>query len=122
VVTLYSSTDIADINYVQYLLDEAGIPYFLMDYETSGVLPHITGAMGDIKIQVDPDDYERSMQIVDENLHRHSADVNDQYVEPTEEGQTTYSKAEWSFSRSPLWLFFMLFIVIVGAGVFYYFL
>jgi hypothetical protein len=121
-VTLYSSPDIADINYVQYLLEDAGIPYFLMDYETSGVLPHITGAMGGIKIRVEENDYEKSRKLVDENLHKHlgAKQSGEGGLEPGEIPEKMVVPRP-GFG-SPIWLFIMLALAIAGTGVFYYFL
>lgn len=69
-VQLFSSFNITDITYVKHLLEEADIKYYIHDEHASSILPHMTTAIGGIKIMVADNDYENARGVIENNIDK----------------------------------------------------
>ncbi len=75
---VYTTTDEAEAHIVAGRLEVEGIKSFIQRESLGGIIGITYGAMGDIKVVVNPEDYERTMSILEpDELHALSDDNED---------------------------------------------
>jgi Putative prokaryotic signal transducing protein len=63
-VTVASFPDVAEAELAKERLGLEGIRAFVVDAQTAGVMPFLTGSTGGVRVQVDPRDEERAREIL----------------------------------------------------------
>jgi hypothetical protein len=63
-VTVASYPDVAEAELAKERLELEGIRAFVIDAQTAGVMPFLTGATGGVRVQVEPKDVERSREVL----------------------------------------------------------
>jgi hypothetical protein len=63
-VTVATFPDVAEAELARERLGLEGIRAFVIDAQSAGVMPFMTGAMGGVRVQVEPKDLERAREIL----------------------------------------------------------
>jgi hypothetical protein len=63
-VTVATFSDAPEADLARQRLELEGIPAFVMDAQTAGVMPYLAGAMGGVRVQVEPKDLQRAKEIL----------------------------------------------------------
>jgi hypothetical protein len=63
-VTVAAFPDVAEAELAKERLELEGILAFVIDAQAAGVMPYLAGAMGGVRVQVEPKDVERAKEIL----------------------------------------------------------
>jgi hypothetical protein len=63
-VTVAAFPDVAEAELAKDRLELEGIRAFVIDAQTAGVMPYLTGASGGVRVQVAPADLERAREVL----------------------------------------------------------
>jgi len=63
-VTVASFPDVAEAELAKERLALEGVRAFVLDAQTAGVMPYLTGATGGVRVQVEPRDLARAKEIL----------------------------------------------------------
>jgi len=63
-VTVATFPDVAEAELAKERLELEGIRAFVIDAQAAGVMPYLAGAMGGVRVQVEPKDVERAREIL----------------------------------------------------------
>jgi hypothetical protein len=63
-LTVTSYPDVAEAELARERLELEGIRAFVVDGQTAGVMPYLTSSTGGVRVQVQPQDFERAREIL----------------------------------------------------------
>jgi hypothetical protein len=63
-VTVATFPDVAEAELARERLGLEGVRAFVIDAQTAGVMPYLAGAMGGVRVQVEPKDLDRAREIL----------------------------------------------------------
>jgi hypothetical protein len=63
-VTVASFPDASEADLARQRLELEGIRAFVIGAQAAGVMPYLTGAMGGVRVQVEPKDLTRALEIL----------------------------------------------------------
>jgi hypothetical protein len=63
-VTVATFPDVAEAELARERLESEGVQAFVIDGQTSGVMPYLANAMGGVRVQVNPKDEEKAREIL----------------------------------------------------------
>jgi len=63
-VTVASFPDVAEAELARERLELDGVRAFVLDGQSAGVMPYLAGALGGVRVQVEPKDLPRAKEIL----------------------------------------------------------
>ena len=63
-VTVATFPDVSQAELARERLEGEGVRAFVIDAQTTGVMPYLANAMGGVRLQVDPKDEEKAREIL----------------------------------------------------------
>ena len=63
-VTVATYPDVPEAELAKERLELEGVRAFVIDAQAAGVMPYLAGAMGGVRVQVEPKDVERAKEIL----------------------------------------------------------
>jgi hypothetical protein len=63
-VTVATFPDVAEAELAKERLELEGVLAFVIDAQAAGVMPYLAGAMGGVRVQVEPKDVEKAKEIL----------------------------------------------------------